>query len=194
MASETKAKQSYKYRVADSILGTEADEYRLSQEEYYRLHLFYVTHSLCKGQSLKGVDFVHYGWASNSVKNPDLEIALMSVLNLRRNSLFIFTDKDDLATRFSENSLEDGRVDDLSSERAVVGKTSAGNNYLKLFYRIRDCFAHGKFKLRISEQGEKMVVMQDDNTSSVTARIVLKLDTLLGFIDAIDRNRVLESC
>lgn len=37
----------------------------------------------------------------------------------------------------------------------------------------------------------KMVVMQDNDTNNVTARIVLKLDTLLGFVTAVDVGRVI---
>ena len=87
--------------------------------------------------------------------------------------------------------LNDGFVADLSFERCVIGKTSENNKYLKLFYRIRDGFAHGKYCLRLSEDNVKMVVIQDDNGNNVTGRIVIRLSTLLNFITEIDINNLI---
>ncbi len=183
-----KTAQTYQYKVAGSILGNLQDEYSLSEHEYYRIYSFYVTYSMCGTQSAKKRAFTDYGWATESVKNTALGNALTSELSLNRNSDFIFTDKDDLATQFANHNFPDGLLADVDMERAVIGRTSGSNNHLKLFYRIRDGFAHGKFKLRLSTSNEKMVVIQDDNGHNVTARIVLKLSTILGFIDAVDIN------
>ncbi len=59
------------------------------------------------------------------------------------------------------------------------------------FYRIRDGLAHGKFKLRYSETNKKVIVIQDDDGYNVTARIIIKLDTLLSFVSVIDMNRLI---
>lgn len=187
MASSKKTKQTYKYCREKSILGTGCDEYALSQEEYFRLYSFYVTYSMCGAQSFRKLAFTDYGWPSNKLNDPVLKSALLDVLNFAGARSFVFTDGNDLFNRFSEAGLQDGEVDDLSFERAVIGKTSGSNRYLKLFYRIRNCLAHGKFALRFDKCGQKMVVMQDDDTNNVTARTVLKLDTLLAFVEVIDK-------
>jgi hypothetical protein len=88
-------------------------------------------------------------------------------------------------------SLNDGAVSDFSFERCVIGKTSEPNKYLKLFYRVRDGFAHGKYCLRLSEDNIKMVVIQDDDGYNVTGRIVIQLRTLLAFINVIDINHLI---
>ena len=184
-------KQTYQYIVAKSILGSNPDEYSLTEHEYYQMYSFYVTYSMCGTQSAKKRSFVDYGWASESIKNTILGTTLTRVLNLNRNPEFIFTEKDDLSLQFASHNLLDGYLSNVDYERAVIAKTDAQNNYLKLFYRIRDGFAHGKFKLRYSKSGEKMVIIQDDNQHNMTARIVIKLNTLLKFVNSIDVNRII---
>lgn len=185
------SKQTYKYKKSDSILSGKEDEYCLSKEQYCQLYMFYVTYSLCNGQSAKGKSFLDYGWPTNNIKGTSLGNALLNVLSLNKNLDFVFTDKDDLKTQFDAHDLTDGVIQNLENERAVIGKTPGNNNYLKLFYRVRNCLAHGKFTLRLSNESEKMVVMQDDDRYNVTARIVLKLSTILGFIRAIDKKSVI---
>lgn len=191
--------QTYKYIVNDSIVGTGNDEYTLSQEEYALIYSFYVTYSMCGKQSLKRRTFMDYGWESNNIqvvdnhkkRNTDLGNALIRVIDFSKLSTFIFTDKDDLKKQFSNNNLEDGILTDYDVERCVIGQTSESNKYLKLFYRIRDGFAHGKFLLKKSSANEKMVIIQDDNGKNVTARIVIKLSTLLQFVSCIDLNKTI---
>lgn len=101
-------------------------------------------------------------------------MALNAVLNLNKNKNFIFTDQDDLKKRFSDLAFTDGTLPNLDTERSVIGKTSEPNNYLRLFYRIRDAFAHGKYCLVFHPvTNEKMVVMEDNSPYNFTARLVL---------------------
>lgn len=184
-------KQTYQYIKDRSILGLCQDEYQLSQEEYYKIYSFYVTYSMCGTQSAKKRSFTSYGWDSDSVKSTSIGEALLAVLNLNRNPAFVYIDRDDLAAQFGALNLTDGELENVDYERAVIGKTSENNNYLRLFYRIRDGFAHGKYLLRFSSSGERMVIIQDDDRYNVTARIVLKLSTLLKFIEVIDKNSII---
>ena len=188
---QTVSAQSYKFRKVASILGTEPDDYALTVNEYHSIYSFYVTYSMCKSLSDKKRSFIDYGWISNSTTNPAVEAALKGVLNLQRNSEFVFTKDNDLAVQFSNKSLTDGPINDLSWERAVIGITSESSNYFRLFHHIRNGLAHGKFKLRKSDDNEKMIVIQDNDQYNVTARIVLKLSTILAFIEAIDLNDII---
>ena len=92
---------------------------------------------------------------------------------------------------FKKCNLLDGSLSDYDTERAVISDTNESNKYLKLFYRIRDGFAHGKFLLKYSSTHEKMVIIQDNNTHNVTARIVIKLSTLLSIIETVDINGII---
>ena len=185
-----KNKNSYKYIKGNSILGKIVDEYILTLEEYYLLYSFYVTYSLCDNQSAKKKTFIDYGWNTNKINNTDLGMALSSVLNLNRNPKFVFMEND-IDKQFLNHNLPDGELNDVDSERAVIVKSSENNNYLRLFHRIRNGLAHGKYGLCYSKKNEKMVIIQDDDTYNVTARIVIKLSTLLEFITTVDKNKIL---
>lgn len=186
------ATQRYKFIASASILGTLPDEYTLSVKDYYSIYSFYVTHSMCKSLSVKKRGFCDYGWASNSTTDPLIAAALKGVLNLHRNPEFVFTTKNDLSSQFTNRSLADGPVTDLTRERAVIGITYEDSNYHKLFHHIRNGLAHGSFRLRNSLDHEKMMIIQDNDRYNVTARIVLKLSTVLAFIEAIDLNGLID--
>lgn len=196
-----KNNQSYKYRKVDSILYNQNDEYSLSIEEYYKLYNFFVTYSCCGTQSMKKRSLVDYGWnyfsrnIGNFTPNPQLYLkdALTQIIDLDDQNQFIFTmPGDDISQCFSRVSLSDGAVSDLEIERCVCTRNNERNRFLNLFYRVRDGFAHGKFVLKYGANNCKIVVIQDDDGHSVTARIVLKLDTLLRIVDVVDRNNIIQ--
>lgn len=188
--NKKKKEQTYKYKREESIVLNFDDDYELSQEEYYLLYSFFVTYSMCGNQSGKKKNFVDYGWQNINLKNSPLETELQKIINLKEKQ-FVFTDKDNLKEEFKNNNLTDGKLSDYTTERCVIAKTNENNKYLKLFYRVRDGLAHGKFYLK-KEQDEKIVIIQDDNTHNVTARIVIKLQTLLNIIKIVDKNSILE--
>lgn len=184
-------KQTYKFKKENSIVHNSPDEYILSESEYCHLYKFFVTYSLCKSQSFKQRLITDYGWSSNSIVASGLKEELGRVLALDDNPMFVFTDKNDLRAQFECTNLLDGVPQELLQERAVVGRTNEDNKYYKLFHRIRNALAHGRYSLRINARGEKMVVMQDNDRDNVTARLVLKLETLLEIIYIVDIDRLL---
>lgn len=196
MSKNTKQKDTHRYKENQSILFNEEDEYSLSQIEYYKLYLFFVTYSMCGSQSMKKRSFIDYGWDSDSVEQKvdgkkcktDLGNALFDTFELDKKHFYFLSEKNNLTELFNKCNLRDGLLTDYDTERAVIGKTNGNNKYLKLFYRIRDGFAHGKFVLKYSSEYEKMVIIQDNDSRNVTARIVLKLTTLLNLIEVIDIN------
>ena len=178
------------YVKQNSVLYGLTDEYSLSKEEYYLLYSFFVTYSMCGTQSAKKRSFVDYGWDSNTIFETaggkktvtSLGKALTSILPISaKDPLFVFANDNSVAPFFLATQLNDGTLPEYDSERAVIAQTWENNKYLKLFYRVRDGLAHGKFVLKYSSSNEKMVLIQDDDGKKVTARILLKLDTLLSF-------------
>lgn len=189
-------KQTYKYIKSKSIIFDQKDEYSLTEKEYYLLYSFYVTYSMCGNQSQKKKNFETYGWSCNNIQynnkqSTPLGNALKSVIDFSISKDFIFTEQDNLEESFIQNRLTDGVLNDFDTERAVIAITNEQNKYLKLFYRIRNGFAHGNFLLKFSSINEKMVIIQDHGRGNVTARIVIKLSTLLKFISIIDCNKSL---
>lgn len=194
--AETEIKQIYKYRKANSILQG-GNEYELEQEEYYVLYNFFVTYSVCEDQSFQKRSFIDYGWNTNNIictenkkkKDTDLGKSLKKCLDLYRKE-FVFTEQDNLKILFLQNDLPDKVLPNYDTERVVIGITR-GNRYIKLFYRIRNCLAHGNFVLKYSSNNEKMIVFQDKHKGYVTARMILKLQTLINLINAIDKKRLI---
>lgn len=183
-------KQTYKYIKANSILAGTEDDFRLSINEFYLLYSFYVTHSMCRSQSAKKRDFIDYGWENNEIKQTGLKSKLVKILKLDNNPKFVFTAEDDLREQFSNNDLLDGALKDKDTQRAVSAKTEEANNYFKLFHRVRNGLAHGNFNLVYSSNKERMILIQDSDGCNVTARVVLRLDTLFDFIRVIDKNGI----
>ncbi len=71
-------KQTYKYINKNSIVVQNKDEYSLTKDEYYKIHSFFVTYSMCGNQSLKKRSFKDYGWGDNNLsKNTELQRKLV---------------------------------------------------------------------------------------------------------------------
>lgn len=195
MAKKRRKYPSYKLVKAHSLLVGLSDEYKLTEEEYGLLYEFFVTYSLSGNQSYKKRKINDYGWAGSITKS-GLKNQLSKILDLDKNSNFVFlNDKDDtskkVVDRYKSVTLEDGAAFDFNYEHAVIGRTSADNKFTKLFYRIRDGLAHGKYILKLSSTNEKMVVIQDDGNNAVTARIIIRLDTLIRIVKTIDKKHIL---
>lgn len=189
--AETEIKQRYKYRKANSILQGR-NEYELEQEEFYVLYNFFVTYSVCENQSFQKRSFVDYGWSTNNIINQDktdtdLGKTLKNHLNLYRKE-FIFSEQDNLKILFPQNALPDKVLPNYDIERFVIGITNENNQYIKLFHHVRNCLAHGKFVLKYSSSKEKMIVFQDNDKYNVTARMILKLQTLIDLVKTTDKN------
>lgn len=185
---KNKIKQEYKYRIANSILQGE-NEYELEQAEYFLLYNFFVTYSVCENQSFQKRSFIDYGWSTNNIihnDKTDTELGTMFKNNIKFNITF-FNEKISMKDLFNQNNLNDGILNDYDTERTALAKTSGSNQYIKLFYHIRNCLAHGKFMLKYSSSNEKMILFQDNN-NNVTARMVIKLQTLINLVTAIDIN------
>lgn len=193
---QERAKQTYKYQECKSIIYGLEDEFWFSKDEYYLLYSFYVTYSLCGRQSLKKRKIEDYGWGTaseaKSYAKSGLKAALQNVVNLMDNSQFIFTEENDLKDQFEALNLKDGIPDDISTERCVVARTSETNPYYKLFYRIRDGLAHGCFTLQYGKNRERMFIMQDHDSNNVTARIILKVSTLIDMAKTVNKNNLID--
>ena len=196
-----KANSKYKYIKEKSILYAEEDQYLLTEHEFFCVYSFYVTYSMCGSQSFKKRSFSDYGWNNDLIEKiierkkvkTELGEALSNAIDLKSDRFCFLTNKNNLANLFKKCDLLDGPLLDCDTERAVISDTSGSNKYLKLFYRIRNGFAHGKFLLKYSSNHEKMVVIQDNDTNNVTARIVIKLSTLLSIIEAVDINGIISN-
>ncbi len=141
---------------------------------------------MCENQSGKKRTLEDYGWES-TVKYSEITKALKKSIGFDIEN-FVFRDDGGLKDVCEENNLIINKVT-LDSERGVIGKTVGQNKLLKLFRRIRNVFSHGRFVMRLSGK-DRYVIMEDKDAHNVTARIVIKLDTLIGIVDTIDKNHL----
>ena len=180
-------KQGFKYKKEESIVGNLKDDFELSSQEFYTIFEFFIVSNICRKGSLRKKSLKEYGWGSDSLNASGLRKQLQGILSLDNN--FVFLDKnEDIKSQFIKHDL-DGRLESLICERGVIGYINEDNQYFKLFHRIRNCLAHGSFVLKYSFNKEKMVVMQDQDQYNVTARIVLKLKTLLAIISIVKKGK-----
>jgi hypothetical protein len=84
--------------------------------------------------------------------------------------------------------LKDDFPSDLGRERICVADNKK-NQFMSVFYHIRDAFAHGRFYITDYEE-HKIFVMEDVSPSSgrkpVSARMIVRKDTLLKWISLIE--------
>lgn len=179
-------KTTYRYNREESIINGLEDQYELLEQEYNKLYKFFVTYSMCENQSDKKRTLEDYGWAS-TVNYSEIKKELKEKIDFNIEN-FVFRDEGGLKDVCAENNLIINKVA-LDSERGVIGKTAGQNKLLKLFHRIRNVFSHGRFVMRLSGK-DRYVIMEDKDSRNVTARIVIKLDTLIGIVDTIDKNHL----
>lgn len=179
-------KTTYRYNREESIINGLEDQYELSEYEYNKLYKFFVTYSMCGNQSDKKRTLEDYGW-ERTVKYLEITRILKERIGFDIEN-FVFRDEGGLKDVCEGNNLIINKVT-LDSERGVIGKTDGQNKLLKLFHRIRNVFSHGRFVMRLSGE-DRYVIMEDRDPHNVTARIVIKLDTLIGIVDTIDINHL----
>lgn len=181
---------TYKYIIASSMIFNHKDEYCLSMKEYNVLHEFFITYSMCKNSSFKTKTFTDYGWSSDNISKAGCLEQLSNILLLDKNKNFLFYAGEDIKQQFNMLNLLDEFTNDIDTERAVIKRTFEENNYFRLFNRIRNALAHGNYKLVYSSKNEKMIIIQDNDRYNVTARIVIKLNTIFELIKVIDKNNI----
>ena len=69
------------------------------------------------------------------------------------------------------------------------------NHYYSLFSHIRNCLAHGRFVLKKNKNKERILILEDKTPGKggkITARIIIKLNTIFKIISIIDKNDILK--
>lgn len=172
----------------ESILDDYPHAIDLDGEPLMELYRFYVLHCPCEGSSYQGRAFDSYGWSGSITRN-GLGQLLDGVSAEGRGPFYLPKEYRGagLDKLFAQANLHDGKLSDTVTERAAIAGTRDSSAYLRLFRHIRNCLAHGRFvAVRGSEDGPISLVMEDCNRQSVTARMVLRLNTLLGWAETVE--------
>lgn len=171
---------AYGCRSHKTILGCYENSAELEWTRLSPLFEFYVLHSPVVGQSDKGVSIMDCGWSVNSWKG-DLGEKLDSALSDIRGNFYLPSRYRGagLSKLFYHADLVDGVLSDVVTERAASRQASDPYAYLRLFRHIRNCLAHGRFIVVDSRTDSGlMIIMEDRDRYSITARMVLRLETL----------------
>lgn len=192
-SSSTKEYEKYKYIKSESIVKG-LNDYELEEREYYLLYSFFVTYSLCGSQSFKKRNFEAYGWKTSNIQmshgKEDTDLGKMFKRCIQFE-IDVASEKKSVKDLFKKYGLGNGVLQDYAVERVAIVDNTMNSKYLKLFYRLRNCLAHGSFLLKYSSNNEKMIVLQDNDKNNVTARMVLKLKTLINLIEEIDKKKLI---
>ena len=182
--------QNRKMAIKDS--GFSADEVNLIWD-------FYVTKSPAE-QSAQSISFTNYGWAETTNKEngyPALEKALAESAGIESfNMIRTRTIKDTL----NLVGLGDGTIC-IEHPRAVLTQKYSvkvdekEDLQLKpeesrvkcLFRHIRNSFAHGNTYFFEND----MMLLEDKDKSTITARILIPRKSLLSWIDIVDKDKIL---
>lgn len=156
---------------------------------------FYVLHTPCEGSSSLARPFKYYGW-TDDVRRNGLGVALEDSITVPGGE-FLFPRNQpvpkknekgvDLSYLYGRVSLGDGRVDDLTLERGAASNTNESNVWLRIFRHVRNCLAHGRFvAVKLNDGKGNVLVMEDRYGRSYTARMVIRVQTLVAWRDVIE--------
>lgn len=183
--------QNRKMAIKDS--GFSADEVNLIWD-------FYVTKSPAE-QSAQSISFTNYGWENTTNKEngyPALEKELaenagiesfymirtktikdtLILLGLGNRTIYIEHPRAVLTQKYSVNVDEKENMQ-LKSEESRVKC---------LFRHIRNSFAHGNTYFFEND----MMLLEDKDKNTITARILMPRKSLLSWIDIVDKNKILK--
>lgn len=201
-ARKMAGKKGFEHRCAEGKISKSANRSSLKDSPFSHAQIdviwdFYVTHAISGGSGQER-SVVDYGWTKDDKKStgyPAIERAMLGVANITDKICFIRakTCKDTLSAMDL-----DGDLICASHERAVllqnytlsidenenVQFSGGGKNRLNcLFRHIRNALAHGN--TYFFDNG--MVLLEDKDSSKITAEILIKQQSLLDWISVVDK-------
>lgn len=160
-----------------------------NDQDLFKIVIFFVFHSPCSNLSSMGKTLDEYGWSAPWRKpyylNKQLRQASLYELVFYSakgyNEMDVALEKADLKETFPS---------DFSRERICI-YDNQGNQFLSVFYHIRNAFAHCRLNM-VDVDGDCVFIFEDvqpkknSNQLKVSARMILRKSTLLKWIDLIE--------
>ncbi|MBE7081239.1 MAG: hypothetical protein E7372_01615 [Clostridiales bacterium] len=157
-------------------------------KQFLRIITFFVFHSPVDNLSARQICLSEYGWNTPWRKpyylNKQLKQAASNYELLFSSATFKKMDealtKADLISSFPSN---------IAKERICIYDCK-NNQFMSVFFHIRNAFAHGRFDFRTLNDEEYYIledVQKDKGDLKVSARMILKKRTLLNWIDIFER-------
>ena len=160
-----------------------------NDQDLFKIVIFFVFHSPCSNLSSMGKTLDEYGWSAPWRKPYYLN------KQLRQASLYelvVYSAKgyNEMDVALEKADLKETFPSDFSRERICI-YDNQGNQFLSVFYHIRNAFAH--CRLNMGEvDGDCVFIFEDvqpkknSNQLKVSARMILRKSTLLKWIDLIE--------
>ena len=156
-------------------------------KQFIRIITFFIFHSPVDNLSARQISLSEYGWNTPWRKpwylNKQLKQETSNYELLFSSATFKKMDdaltKADLRNSFPSN---------IAKERICIYDCKK-NQFMSVFYHIRNAFAHGRFDLRRLNDEEYYIledVQKDKGALKVSARMILKKRTLINWIDIIE--------
>ena len=161
-----------------------------NDQELFRIVIFYVFHSPCEELSAMSKTLDKYNWCMPWKKPYYLNKQLVQAAS---NDQLLFSAKDyaSMSDALEKAELKDDFPANLSKERICI-YNNQHNQFLSVFYHIRNAFAHGRMNM-FNVDGECVFVLEDIAPKEkgkplrrVSARMILKKSTLIKWIDIIE--------
>lgn len=149
---------------------------------------FFVLHSPCKDLSVRSRslnDFYHWSipwskpfWLNKQLKEcaENYKILFSAATYAQMEQELI---KADLALNFPTN---------ISKER-ICFYNNKKNQFMSVFYHLRNSLAHGRFNIMCLENSEKVYILEDvsgrEKERKVSARMIIKEKTLVNWMELI---------
>lgn len=160
-----------------------------NDQDLFRIVIFFVFHSPCSNLSSMGKTLDEYGWSAPWRKPYYLN------KQLRQASLYelvVYSAKgyNEMDVALEKADLKETFPSDFSRERICI-YDNQGNQFLSVFYHIRNAFAHCRLNM-VDVDGDCVFIFEDvqpkknSNQLKVSARMILRKSTLLKWIDLIE--------
>lgn len=158
-------------------------------KDLFRIVIFFVFHSPCAHLSFMGKTLSEYGWGTPWKKPYYLNKQLRQAAS-NYDLLFSAKNYDEMDAALEKANLKGAFPSDFSRERICICNNQE-NQFLSVFYHIRNAFAHGRLNM-VDVDGECIFILEDvrpnknSNQLKVSARMILRKSTLLKWIDLIE--------
>lgn len=165
-----------------------APEY-FNDHDLFRIVIFFVFHSPCSNLSSMGKTLTEYGWSAPWRKPYCLNKQLRQAASIY-DLIYSAKGYDEMDIALEKSDLKEKFPSDLSRERICVYDRQ-GNQFLSVFYHIRNAFAHCRLNM-VDVDGECVFILEDVQSKKdskqlkVSARMILRKRTLLKWIDLIE--------
>lgn len=167
------------------------DDLIYADARFHKIICFFVIKSPVVDLSSRACDLTKHGWNSPWNKRYYLNKQLKEK-STNPGLMYSAKTYGDMDRTLEKAGLKDDFPLDFSYERIAV-YNNKNNQFISTFYHIRNSLAHGRFNVQIeNESGDWIFIFEDGVKNNKTekfklsARMILKLSTLIGWINLIE--------